>query len=135
MVWCWYIYGNGFVETKLSYCVRLRYFKSTVNHTALLQCTYIGGYGSKEAERSMGEPQQRFLFVKWSLLVGIPVFLLDCEREDVANAVCSKMSVPTNNVTGCSPHNHIQCKVLPFLLVWVLNLACCVERRMECVWE
>ena len=106
-----------FCRNEKSARVRLRYCKSTVNRTPLLQCTYNGGHVSKEARRSMGEPQQRFLFVKWSLLVDIPVFLLDCESEDVANAVCSKTSVPTNDVTGCSPHDHIQCKVLPFQLL------------------
>jgi len=65
----------------------------------------------------MVEPQQRFLFVKWSLLLDIPVFLLHCERKDVAYAVCFKTSVPTNDVTGSSPKNHIQRKVLRFQLV------------------
>jgi hypothetical protein len=65
----------------------------------------------------MGESQQRVLFVKWSLLVDIPVLLLDYEREVVANAVCSKTSVTSNDVTGCSPHVHIECKVLPFQFV------------------
>jgi hypothetical protein len=113
----------------------LRYFKSPVNRTPPLQCTYNGGYGSKEANRSTGEPQQRFLFVKWSLLLDNPVFLIHYEREDVTNAVCSKTSVPTYDVTGCSPHHHIQCKVLLFQLVCVVNLVGCVEPRIKCVWE
>jgi hypothetical protein len=85
-----------------------------VSRNPLLQSTYNGGYLSKDGKRNTAEQQQRFLVVKWSLELDNPVFPLDCERDDVANAVSPKTSVPTNDVTGCSPTNHIQCKVLPF---------------------